>query len=77
MRPLAFLIRDRTEREGERKRKVCVKPGTPKRRGRGKSLIHTRETNKEAGNVEHVGGEARLVVVHVVLLARLIPHDID
>jgi hypothetical protein len=29
----------------------------------------TREANEETGNVEHVGGESGLVVVHRVLLA--------
>lgn len=40
-------------------------------------MILTRETNEEAGNVEHVGGEARLIVVHLVLLAGLVSHDVE
>ena len=40
-------------------------------------FFFTGEANEKAGNVEHVGGEPRLVVVHSVLLARLVPHDIE
>jgi len=40
-------------------------------------MIPTCEANEEASNVEDVGREARLVVVHGVLLARLVPYDVD
>jgi len=41
------------------------------------ALWSFREADEEAGNVEHVGREARLVVVHGVLFARLVPHDVE
>ena len=44
---------------------------------RREEMIITCETNEEASNVYYVGWEARLVVVHGVLLARLVPYDID
>ena len=44
---------------------------------RREEMIITCEANEEASNVYYVGREARLVVVHVVLLARLVPYDID
>jgi len=37
----------------------------------------TCEANEETSNVDYVGREARLVVVHGVLLARLVPYDVD
>ena len=38
---------------------------------------HTGKTNEETSNVEHVGREARLVMIHIVLLARLVSHDVE
>jgi hypothetical protein len=40
-------------------------------------MVLTCEANEEASNVHYVGREARLVVVHGVLLARLVPNDVD
>ena len=40
-------------------------------------MIHTCKANEETGDVEHVGREARLVMIHGVLLARLVSHDVD
>jgi len=42
-----------------------------------REMVLTCEANEEAGNVYYVGREARLVVVHGVLLARLVPYDVD
>jgi hypothetical protein len=40
-------------------------------------MILTCEANEEASNVYNVGREARLVMIHGVLLARLVPNDVD
>ena len=36
----------------------------------------TCKANEKACDIEHVGGEPRLIVVHLVLLSRLVLHDV-
>jgi hypothetical protein len=58
-----------------KRKKGC--PSQPRISRRGEKVIHTCKANEETGNVEHVGREARLVMIHGVLLARLVSHDVD
>ncbi len=51
-------------------------PSQPKT-SKEKRTVRTRKTNEETGNVEYVGREPRLVMIHGVLLARLVSHDVD
>ena len=71
MRFWAFLARDYGKGEGAGMfTRISLVDKTMK-------LVRTCKTNEEAGDVEHVGREARLVMIHVVLLARLVSHDVE